>query len=84
MLEGVVIDDTELFNDRLQEWGSFYNFKRPMGASGARRRMRGSARRRGPGRERTPSAGQVRPSVHGVAAESLKSLSRRIGRRPLG
>jgi hypothetical protein len=43
MLEGVVIDDTELFNARLREWGSFYNFNRPMEGSGARRRMRGFA-----------------------------------------
>ena len=34
MLEGVVIDDTELFNDKLQEWESFYNFNRPHGALG--------------------------------------------------
>ena len=34
MLEGVVIDDTELFNDRLQEWESFYNFSRPHGGVG--------------------------------------------------
>jgi transposase InsO family protein len=34
MLEGVVIDDTELFNDRLQEWEDFYNFNRPHGALG--------------------------------------------------
>jgi len=34
MLEGVVIDDTELFNDRLQEWEAFYNFNRPHGGLG--------------------------------------------------
>ena len=34
MLEGVVIDDTELFNDKLQEWEDFYNFNRPHGALG--------------------------------------------------
>jgi transposase InsO family protein len=34
MLEGVVIDDTELFNDRLQEWEDFYNFDRPHGDGG--------------------------------------------------
>ena len=34
MLEGVVIDDTELFNGRLQEWESFYNFSRPHGGLG--------------------------------------------------
>lgn len=31
MLDGVVIDDTELFNDKLQEWERFYNFHRPHG-----------------------------------------------------
>jgi transposase len=31
MLDGVVIDDTELFNDRLQQWEDFYNFNRPHG-----------------------------------------------------
>jgi transposase InsO family protein len=31
LLDGVVIDDTELFNDRLQEWEDFYNFDRPHG-----------------------------------------------------
>lgn len=31
MLEGVVIDDTELFNDKLQEWEDFYNCNRPHG-----------------------------------------------------
>jgi transposase InsO family protein len=30
-LEGVVIDDTELFNDKLQQWEDFYNFNRPHG-----------------------------------------------------
>ena len=34
MLDGVVIDDTELFNDRLKEWEDFYNFDRPHGALG--------------------------------------------------
>ena len=32
MLEGVVIDDTKLFNDKLQEWENFYNFQRPHSA----------------------------------------------------
>ena len=34
MLEGVVIDDTELFNDKLQQWEGYYNFDRPHGALG--------------------------------------------------
>ena len=33
-LEGVVIDDSQLFNDRLREWEDFYNFDRPHGSLG--------------------------------------------------
>jgi len=29
LLRGVVIDDTKLFNDKLQEWEDFYNYQRP-------------------------------------------------------
>jgi hypothetical protein len=58
MLNGVVIDDTRLFNDRLQEWETFYNSTGPRGAwgqtpygdSGSRRRARC---------ERVPSAAHV-------------------------
>jgi hypothetical protein len=28
MLDGVVIDDTGLFNERLKEWEDLYNFSR--------------------------------------------------------
>ncbi|MEX0663631.1 MAG: IS481 family transposase [Acidimicrobiia bacterium] len=31
MLDGVVIDTTEMFNLKLQEWEDFYNFNRPHG-----------------------------------------------------
>ena len=31
MLDGVVIDDAEVFNGKLQEWEDFYNFNRPHG-----------------------------------------------------
>jgi transposase InsO family protein len=34
MLKGVVIDDTQLFNDRLQEWQDSCNYHRPHGALG--------------------------------------------------
>ena len=34
MLHGVVIDDTEMFNDRLQQWEDHYNFDRPHGSLG--------------------------------------------------
>ena len=29
MLDGVVIDDAGVFNERLREWEDFYNFNRP-------------------------------------------------------
>ncbi len=31
---GVVIDDANVFNDKLQEWEDFYNFHRPHGGLG--------------------------------------------------
>jgi transposase InsO family protein len=32
MLEGVVIDNSRLFNEKLQDWENFYNFHRPHGS----------------------------------------------------
>jgi transposase InsO family protein len=34
LLDGVVIDDTKIFNDKLQEWEDFYNYHRPHGSLG--------------------------------------------------
>jgi hypothetical protein len=34
MLEGVVIDDTQPFNDRLKEWEDSYNYNRRHGGLG--------------------------------------------------
>ena len=34
LLDGVVIDDAKLFNDKLQEWEDFYNYHRPHGGLG--------------------------------------------------
>ncbi len=31
LLDGQLIDDTQLFNDRLQEWENYYNYDRPHG-----------------------------------------------------
>ena len=31
LLDGVVIDDAKVFNDKLQEWEDFYNYHRPHG-----------------------------------------------------
>ena len=33
-LEGQVIDTSELFNQKLQEWQDFYNYARPHGSLG--------------------------------------------------
>jgi transposase InsO family protein len=33
-LKGVVIDDAQIFNDKLQEWQDFYNYHRPHGSLG--------------------------------------------------
>jgi hypothetical protein len=43
LLDGVVIDDTEVFNDKLREWENFYNYHGPTAASAARRPMRDSS-----------------------------------------
>jgi len=32
MLQGIVIDDSKLFNEKLREWENFYNFQRPHGS----------------------------------------------------
>jgi transposase InsO family protein len=34
LLDGVIIDDTHLFNDKLQEWEDYYNYHRPHGGLG--------------------------------------------------
>ena len=34
MLKGVVVDQSELFTSKLQEWKNFYNFNRPHGGLG--------------------------------------------------
>ncbi|MFZ4843663.1 integrase core domain-containing protein [Mycetocola saprophilus] len=34
LLEGQIIDDANLFTDKLQEWEDYYNFDRPHGALG--------------------------------------------------
>src|SRR5512132_3941359 len=34
VLDGAMIDDTKLFNDKLAEWENFYNYHRPNGGLG--------------------------------------------------
>ena len=57
-LKGVVIDDTQLFNDKLQEWQDFYNYHRPHGALGGQTPYERLSRRpqHDPRRKRSTSA----------------------------
>jgi hypothetical protein len=48
LLDGVVIDDAQVFNDKLREWEDFYNYHRPHGDSTARRPMKTQATHPGP------------------------------------
>ncbi len=32
MMNGMVIDDADLFNEKLREWEDFYNYNRPHAA----------------------------------------------------
>jgi transposase InsO family protein len=34
LLEGVLVDEARVFNDKLREWEDFYNYHRPHGALG--------------------------------------------------
>ena len=34
LLDGVLIDDTKVFNDKLREWEDYYNYHRPHGGLG--------------------------------------------------
>jgi transposase InsO family protein len=45
LLQGVVIDDAQVFNDKLKEWEDFYNYHRPHGSLGGQRPRNGSSRR---------------------------------------
>lgn len=38
LLKGVIIDDAEVFNDKLAEWEAFYNCHRRHGALGGQAR----------------------------------------------
>jgi transposase InsO family protein len=55
LLDGVVIDDTKVFNDKLREWENFYNYHRPHGGLGGQTPMRDSSSAHRPGCKRSPS-----------------------------
>ena len=65
MLDGVVIDDTKLFNDKLQEWEDFYNFHRPHGGLDGqtpyeRLRQKTTTRRKRPPSVAQTAGGRIR------------------------
>ena len=63
LLDGVVIDDTEVFNDKLREWENFYNYHRPTVAWVARPPMRDSSNEPRPACNQPPSV--AHPQQHG-------------------
>jgi hypothetical protein len=63
-----VIDGTELFDDRLQEWGDFHNFNRSHGAPG----RICSRRRRSPDPEQVPRLWSRSYSNHAPIMATVK------------
>jgi transposase InsO family protein len=59
LLVGVVIDDTQVFNDKLQEWEDFYNYHRPHGGLDGQTPMNDSSSAPRPGRNRSTSVAQL-------------------------
>ena len=59
LLDGVVLDDAQLFATKLQEWEDFYNFHRPHGGSGAKLPTSDCAKRPKPLRNRPSSVAQL-------------------------
>jgi Integrase core domain len=45
LLDGMLIDDSQLFRDKLQEWEDYYNYHRPHGGLGGQTPIESSARR---------------------------------------
>ncbi len=71
LLDGVVIDDSQCFDDKLREWEDYYNYHRPATApTAAKPPMRGSARRppSRPRRNRPPSVAQGQDRRRGRTA----------------
>lgn len=60
MLDGVVIDETELFNDKLQEWEDSRNFNRPLRGSRWTDPVRAAKTRDNPTNP-TPGVSRLRP-----------------------
>jgi len=52
LLDGLVIDDAKVFNNKLREWEDYYNYHRPTAASTARHPTNDYARKPRPDRNR--------------------------------
>jgi transposase InsO family protein len=73
MLEGVVIDDAQVFNDKLQAWEDFSNYHRPHGSLGGQTPTSDSSNKPRPGRNRSSSVAQ------GVRIPDLPAICQQQG-----
>ena len=91
MLQGVVIDDTQLFNDKLAEWQDFYNYHRPHGSLGGQtpyERLKQKTNQQRPPSKRSTSAAHSAVSsptrcLTDQSQDMLSRLPRKHG-RPCG
>jgi hypothetical protein len=63
LLDGVVIDDTNLFNDKLREWEDYYNYHRPYGAQTPLRKTPPEDQHPGVTRLRQPHTWMTTPAI---------------------
>jgi hypothetical protein len=63
LLDGVVIHDAKVVNDKLREWENFYNYHRPTAAWAARRPLKDSSSAPRPGWKRSSSVAQPREDI---------------------
>ncbi|GLY83753.1 hypothetical protein Airi02_016820 [Actinoallomurus iriomotensis] len=61
MLDGIVIDDTGVFNDKLREWEDYYNYHRPHGALDGQTPTNASSRKPRPRCNHPPADAQRHP-----------------------
>jgi hypothetical protein len=82
LLDGVVIDDTKVFNDKLREWENFYNYHRPHGGLGGQtpyERLKQRTQTRGVNGHRQSHKFHRAPQADG--RRGSKPLPRRFSRR---